>query len=968
MPLLNKRRVPLAPNIPCDPKRQRKEVWYLHFTNEVFTNYESYINKLTLYHQPIWECEATGRQHLTYEQALESEKTEHDRAEFKFCQPLRIHILNRIKFQTVRLDVLVNDVYSYFKTNFVVDEIVHCKLNGYNYLARIVQVLPKRSNDYQHSLTWTKKSAESSSVSNSESEDDSNVPRQPNGRLRFPDAFLHPTPQSPSHSENDSMPDPQSDHDTDTCQYKVQLIDESNQPLENCTRIVESTDIKREKNVFNRSNVQCFIRECSYKDNYINAPWLIKAAIASTYDIDTRLPEHLQQAQDKLYEKTSKKRKIVVPTKTPDEREAEKRARKEESLLQKAKLKEERERLREEKKKQAAVKYPLEDLDLPIYRKDPNLNWLLIDMSPLKFDVKDAIIPYPSGGRAQRPNPHNDSAIPPELFDSFLSIWAFLTVFAEPLKVSAYSVDEFERALFHNSHQPKATVLVEYNACLLNVIINERKEDTINEIINGEVMETYVESLEEDNEDEGSDDEDQDNEKCNNGSKLKNNIPDTFVLPKIERGWRDKEHLRISQKWDHKELRANYDRRGWETSLIGCLNDVSTPDLIPDLDDLLRHLVPRIGSTAADREKQYPTLSIKQKLDIMIFLVDVVNESNLIKNYMEYCQEQLSEFRKQKVELNKESKALSVRRIEMDKRDKAEKSEETSDEDDSDDSSDSDDSENESHDNSDIDSDSSERRLANRERRHLSRQEKLKQKQREREEMETQRKKMYAEQRQVAKAKNQEQRIKASERRKLEEEERILKKKEEHLEKSMRRYMTLRIRPLGKDRFNNRYFYLDNVGVANTYGSGRLYISSPTDGDIQMMMERDFVADLPDQPWGYGGGRWFILKLMREQGLAEESIWLENRMNELNTGNASEYKGWWKYYSDPEEIQQLLSWLNPKGFREHKLKCELAKQEANIIKSMKKRAHALTKTEAITKRATRAKSSVHSDSTWSSKA
>lgn len=34
-----------------------------------------------------------------------------------------------------------------------------------------------------------------------------------------------------------------------------------------------------------------------------------------------------------------------------------------------------------------------------------------------------------------------------------------------------------------------------------------------------------------------------------------------------------------------------------------------------------------------------------------------------------------------------------------------------------------------------------------------------------------------------------------------------------------------------------------------------------------------------------------------------------------------------------------MSWLNPKGIREHKLKNELAKQEANIIKSMKKRAH-----------------------------
>lgn len=323
---------------------------------------------------------------------------------------------------------------------------------------------------------------------------------------------------------------------------------------------------------------------------------------------------------------------MIVQSKTPDEKEAEKRARKEESLLQKAKLKEERERLREERKKQSAVKYPLEDLDLPIYRKDPNLNWMLVDMSPQKYDAKDGIIPYPSGGRSERPKPHHDSPIPPELFDSFLSIWAFLTVFAEPLKLAAYSVDDFERALFHNTHQPKATVLVEYNSCLLNVIINERKEDTQNETINGDLMETYVESLEDGNSKSGSDDEDENEENEKNpGSKLKNDIPSTSILPKVERGWRDKEHLKLSQKWDNKELRANYDRRGWETSLIGCLNDVATPELIPNLDELLQHLVPRIGSTAADRERQYPTLSIEQKLNILAFLIDVVNESNLIK-------------------------------------------------------------------------------------------------------------------------------------------------------------------------------------------------------------------------------------------------------------------------------------------------------------------------------------------------
>jgi hypothetical protein len=121
----------------------------------------------------------------------------------------------------------------------------------------------------------------------------------------------------------------------------------------------------------------------------------------------------------------------------------------------------------------------------------------------------------------------------------------------------------------------------------------------------------------------------------------------------------------------------------------------------------------------------------------------------------------------------------------------------------------------------------------------------------------------------------------------------------------MRRYTTLRIRPLGKDRFNNRYIYLDNIGVSNSFGAGRLYVSSPSDGDIQVMMERDYITNLPQRPWGYGGGRWFIKRLMQDQGLLEESEWLENRMDELNSGHPIEYQGWWKYYSDPEEVSRL---------------------------------------------------------------
>lgn len=123
--------------------------------------------------------------------------------------------------------------------------------------------------------------------------------------------------------------------------------------------------------------------------------------------------------------------------------------------------------------------------------------------------------------------------------------------------------------------------------------------------------------------------------------------------------------------------------------------------------------------------------------------------------------------------------------------------------------------------------------------------------------------------------------------------------------------MTLRVKPLGRDRFYNRYIYLDNIGTADTYGTGRLYIQSPSEIDIQILRERDRAPDLPEQAWGRGGGRWFILDLMKHHGFDEEQIqWLDERLQRPadDRGNKND-RSWWRAYSDPEDVRHSYSHL-----------------------------------------------------------
>lgn len=555
------------------------------------------------------------------------------------------------------------------------------------------------------------------------------------------------------------------------------------------------------------------------------------------YDISTELPPHLQKLQETTYQTIIKKRQynrksygnnqisqgngitstwsIHSPSSyNKEEREAERQARREEHLRIKLQRKLEKERLREERRKQAAVKYPIEDLDLPIYRKDPNQNWALIDMTPANnsllissspsspsssihqnqqqheqheikeikiednnnninindinnnntntntttnnnnhinnenentnntnnneydnnnnnLDIKDKDtikpihIPYPSGGRGPRPKacPKLLNDLTEENFDDLINIWSFLTVFSVPLKLNTMPLDTFENSVLTTtttvSTNTTLSSMIQAFISLINVIINERQETTTSDLLSGEIMEIYLEDHpSEDEEDSDEENENEDNEeeeegdkedgkrgrkkKNENGKKSNkeedeedesdhsdtettkkrrgrrkkgeakntNNIKnkksnnendkdsndDTNII-----GWRLKEPLRLCKDWDQKEIRLDRGPstiKNWIVPLIGCLNDIATPDLIPNVNDILKHLLPRPHSTIAERDRQFLSLSLSCKIQLLNFLVMVVNESLTIKNYMDECQEQMTELRRQKVELNKEYRSL----------------------------------------------------------------------------------------------------------------------------------------------------------------------------------------------------------------------------------------------------------------------------------------------------------------------
>lgn len=850
-------------------------------SNEIFTDYDVYLHRLMLYRQPIWQCETTGRSNLTYAQAVESERKEKERVGDRFPEQLKAGVLQRIQFRTDRLEAVVEDVYSHFLNRYLPGEIIHCKWDdGIMYNARILGVV-------EH------------------------LPEAANG--------VGGAEHVEGVSTNGVSP---------SKQYRVQLIDQDMEGIDDCIRIVTSDTLKRDRLAFSKNMLKKVIRDCAVKESYIGAPWIVKPALAEKYDIDSTLPDHLQEGKDKAMLKSRK-------------RKPQSSAEKEEDVQTKAKSKEEE---MEARKRLMSLKYPIEDLDLPIYRR-PNLEKTDVTLQA-KAERK---ITDPLGNHGQRPVASVELGVPEKQFNSFLLVWNFLNTFSKPLHLSPFSIDDFEQALHYTSTTPVAHLIIEANVALLNTIIRERRKKNTGaaSMVSGNLMvpavgyssrsaspaidlsavttRTNTPDLE------------------TNGDVLMKDEDVSFssdgeVVMQLERatlserGWGSNEAFNVGKGWSIRPISLANDRAGWELALIGCLNELANPGVLPDLDNIIRHLLPSEEEDEDDGWKSYATLSVVQKIQIFDFLVHVVNECAVIKEYMEDCQEHMTELRKDKIEINRELKRIMAERLDLDRNENAEAEvEDTNDSVQSESEAPSDDEDDEEED--DI---RKVQRRAEHESRHKSRQAKLKQRQLEREAIENRRLKMYQQQRAEARAKSQEMKLKAEQRKKLDENERQLHKKAEQIERDMRRYATLRVRSLGRDRFYNKYYYFDNIGGSCIHGTGRLYVQSPSEADLIALTSRDDPEPIDGEelPCGRGGGVKFVTQLMHAQGLSKEAEWLQHKLSSKEDSSDR-----WYCYTEPEDVDALLAWLNPQGVREYRLKNEIEKQYHSLVTGMKKRTH-----------------------------
>lgn len=623
------------------------EVWEIKQTGEIFVDYESYLARMEFYKQRRFICQITGHSGLTFFEALNSEQAGAQEVEEAFPEALKGPILRRVQFQTIsRIDNLVDLIYEEFRVDYYPGEIVTVHVVTGERLTGVVR------------------------------------DKTSFGAKVLPDGTINP-PFS---------------------RYFVSL---DNRPKEEA--VVDEAHISRDRKTFTKQVLRSFIKKSVTRESWTGAPWQVKHDVAKKYHIDIRIPHHLLFA-NKPNERKNKisqsKKSSNFDGKSWNSRESIQSGRHSELkvVLETQKNKQDPCKKQVKNKKQISssnsvqpncsletadkipfvshtfqvfaphsqvephstnfhnsifsfapvnsppqianatsqVKYPIDDLQVP-----PRLNGL--KRPALKFLSQD----IPSSSKTVC---HAVGGIKMKSVGSLLETWDLLNVFCEVLILDSFTFDDFVEAMqLSSEHVFECELFTEIHCAVLKMLVDSEQDG-------GKVLV----SLPEMEQDEEIDDE----------TGERKSVPSPILdLDSMPRGRTTRSSLAravlASPKIVHRgaevyskinwidELRnRKFDDGGWTFILTGLLYQLSKSPRYHDIcETLLRELAPHnLEPTPDTVQKRYSNLNVNQRIQVLEILCMLIVDTQAIRNYMDECSEQMTFFRKEKIQWQRDRK------------------------------------------------------------------------------------------------------------------------------------------------------------------------------------------------------------------------------------------------------------------------------------------------------------------------
>ncbi|CAN1342755.1 Rhamnogalacturonate lyase, partial [Linum perenne] len=170
MPLLKNMPFPLLE--PPEDLKPKDRVYQVRCTKEIFRDYRlfssmwirEYVNRINFYRQRIWTCKISGKENLTYEEALVSEKLATEKVE-EIPKELVEPALRLIQFSMLSLKDLVATVRAKLQEYKFVGDELHARKGESVFPCKILKILEDSNGKTCYEIEWLERSKEVTGIS-----------------------------------------------------------------------------------------------------------------------------------------------------------------------------------------------------------------------------------------------------------------------------------------------------------------------------------------------------------------------------------------------------------------------------------------------------------------------------------------------------------------------------------------------------------------------------------------------------------------------------------------------------------------------------------------------------------------------------------------------------------------------------------------------------------------------------------
>lgn len=481
--------------------------------------------------------------------------------------------------------------------------------------------------------------------------------------------------------------------------------------------VVDDNNIWRDRKIFTKSVLRSFIKKTVTREAWTGAPWLVKDVIAAQYKIDTRIPTHLRwetKLQERKQAQTQKRLSSQMaahpqdmssvngfpphqgPVRLPELKPATRPPKVPKNQSQQGEpghvvkggknlfskpdagqfvhlplpgnpfqfpLSFRNNQLPppppvfaqpEPPPPPPPPKYPIEDLSVePSHLIRP----------PIKFMCKDPPV------KVEEKTTLGESVLMKSV-GPLLETWDTLNVYCEIFHLDSFTFDDYVEAMQIASEELKVQLFDEIHCAVLKILVQSESDG-------GKVQFRLPElEPEEDSDEEEDEDEDEDETREPTPQPTARATRSSMAKLEAERlaaeaaaAEKEERELENAPKHRAEDFLADYDwieqlrKRnfrdgGWEAIMVGLLHQLSKDERRKaECEDLLIQLVPRdVEPTQETIRQHYAALDANYRIHALQIICMLTAETKAVRRYMEDCSEQMTAFRKDKIEWQRQRK------------------------------------------------------------------------------------------------------------------------------------------------------------------------------------------------------------------------------------------------------------------------------------------------------------------------